>query len=169
MQLGGQRRSLTGTHRHATGTKAAERIVKIIGVCSGRGPDLRRTCCAPSATRTRDLLLRRHSRNVASHGSAWPHVQVSRIHHGWMWLGMALCLRSLAPRLAPGISLATLRFECSGPWGPPDGDPREACHAGPVESAAVMALRLPAAGRAWPDQPRSRAPGRWAMGVACLR
>jgi hypothetical protein len=97
--------------------------VRIISVCRRTWPDLRRRCCAPSATRTRDLLLRRHSRNVASHGSAWPHVQVSRIHHDWMWLGMALCLRSLAPRLAPGISLATLRFECSGPWGPPDGDP----------------------------------------------
>jgi hypothetical protein len=77
-------------------------------------PDLRGKRCAPSATRTRDLLLRRHSRNVASHGSAWPHVQVSGAHHGWMWLGMVLCLRSLAPHLAPRNSLATLRFECSG-------------------------------------------------------
>jgi hypothetical protein len=96
---------------HATGTKAPEGFMKIIPGGRRMRSDLRREGCAPSATRTRDLLLRRHSRNVASHGSAWPHVQVSWIHHGWMWLGMALCLRSLAPRLAPGISLATLRFE----------------------------------------------------------
>jgi len=43
--------------------------------------------CAPTATRTRDLLLRRHFRSVPG--------------RCWRWPGAALRLRSLAPRLAP--------------------------------------------------------------------
>src|SRR6202167_839362 len=42
-----------------SGTKAAERIVKIISVCSDIPSELQRRRRAPSATRTRDLLLRR--------------------------------------------------------------------------------------------------------------
>jgi hypothetical protein len=102
--------------------------------------------CAPSATRTRDL--RRHSRNVASDGSAWPHVQFSDTRHGWTWPGAALRLWSLAPRLAPGISLATLTFECSTPdaatgW-------RDRKHATPS--------RLNPAARSWRQRYRSDRP-----------
>jgi hypothetical protein len=48
-----------GTMMVATGTKGADRIVKIISVCSDVPSDLQRRRGAPSATRTRDLLLRR--------------------------------------------------------------------------------------------------------------
>jgi Phage integrase family len=54
-----KRRGSARSDRHATGTKAAWRIVKIIGVCGDTWPDLVIHSGAPSATRTRDLLLRR--------------------------------------------------------------------------------------------------------------
>ena len=57
--------------------------------------------CAPTATRTRDLLLRRHFRSVPRRCWMWPDVTFGCGDYGWTWPGAALCLRSLAPRLAP--------------------------------------------------------------------
>jgi len=57
--------------------------------------------CAPTATRTRDLLLRRQCRSVARRRLAWPDVPLRGSDNGWMWPGVARYLRSLAPRLAP--------------------------------------------------------------------
>jgi len=57
--------------------------------------------CAPTATRTRDLLLRRHFRSVPGRCWMWPDVPFDRSGNGWRWPGAALRLRSLAPRLAP--------------------------------------------------------------------
>ena len=64
-------------------------------------PDLGFKVCAPTATRTRDLLLRRHFRSVA--GRCWvpPDVPFGCSRNGRIWPGAAPCLRSLAPRLAP--------------------------------------------------------------------
>ena len=67
--------------------------------------------CAPTATRTRDLLLRRHSRSVAGRSPEWPDVPFDYSGNGWMWPGVAPCLWLLAPSWAPRISLATLMFE----------------------------------------------------------
>jgi hypothetical protein len=68
--------------------------------------------CAPTATRTRDLLLRRHSRNVVPYGPAWPDVPFGYSENGWMWPGVALRLWSLAPSLAPRniVSSANVRM-----------------------------------------------------------
>ena len=44
---------------HATGTESQASLMKIIAVGHEMGSDLRRRVSAPSATRTRDLLLRR--------------------------------------------------------------------------------------------------------------
>jgi hypothetical protein len=51
--------SRVGPIGRATGTKATERNVKIISACGDRTSDLCGERGAPSATRTRDLLLRR--------------------------------------------------------------------------------------------------------------
>jgi hypothetical protein len=56
---------------------------------------------APTATRTRDLLLRRHSRSVARYCRTWPDVPFSWNDNRWTWPGVAPYLRSLAPSLAP--------------------------------------------------------------------
>src|ERR1700676_202218 len=45
--------------------------------------------CAPTATRTRDLLLRRHFRSVAGWCRMWPDVPVDYSGNGWMRLGVA--------------------------------------------------------------------------------
>src|SRR5215469_10606462 len=50
---------------HATGTKAPEGLMKIVYGYRQTMPDLRWKQSAPSATRTRDLLLRRRFPNVA--------------------------------------------------------------------------------------------------------
>ena len=57
--------------------------------------------CAPTATRTRDLLLRRHFRSVPRRCWMWPDVPFGCGENGWNWPGVALCLWRLAPRLAP--------------------------------------------------------------------
>jgi len=77
-----------------------------------RYPGGRPLTCAPTATRTRDLLLRRQSRNAARRRPAWPDVPFSHSDHGRVWLDKALCLWSLAPRLAPRdlISNANIRI-----------------------------------------------------------
>jgi hypothetical protein len=54
--------------------------------------------CAPTATRTRDLLLRRHFQSVAGRCQMWPDVPFGYGESGWTWLGVAMWLRSLAPR-----------------------------------------------------------------------
>ena len=97
---------------HATGTAAP---VGIMTACPVRGkmlPDLGFQVCAPTATRTRDLLLRRHFRSVP--GQCWvrPDVPFGCGENGWRWPGVALCLRSLAPRLAPRdpVSNANVRM-----------------------------------------------------------
>jgi hypothetical protein len=48
--------------------------------------------CAPTATRTRDLLLRRHFRNVAWRCHMWPDVLFRYRENGWMWPVAALSL-----------------------------------------------------------------------------
>src|ERR1035441_10621489 len=55
---------------------------------------------APTATRTRDLLLRRHSRNVAGRRQTWPDVPSSCTDSSWLWPDVAPQLGSLAPREA---------------------------------------------------------------------
>ena len=50
---------------HGSGTRPRARLMKITSVWSETGPDLRWNVSAPSATRTRDLLLRRHNRPSA--------------------------------------------------------------------------------------------------------
>src|ERR1700693_4784362 len=66
----------------------------------------------PTATRTRDLLLRRHFRNAPGRCWVWPHVAFRWSDNGWMCPGVALCLWSLAPSLAPRdlISDANVRM-----------------------------------------------------------
>jgi len=66
---------------------------------------------APSAIRTRDLLLRRHSPGVAGWGWMWPDVPLSCTGSGWTWLSVARDLPSLAPPLAPRHLVACLMFE----------------------------------------------------------
>src|SRR5438552_1269076 len=56
---------------------------------------------APSAIRTRDLLLRRHSPDVAGRRRVWPDVAFSCTDSGWTWPGVAQYLPTLAPHLAP--------------------------------------------------------------------
>jgi hypothetical protein len=67
--------------------------------------------CAPSAIRTRDLLLRRHSPDVARCGWAWPDVPFTCTDNRWSWPGVARYLPALAPHLAPRhlISAANVR------------------------------------------------------------
>jgi len=60
--------------------------------------DLRLKMRAPTATRTRDLLLRRHFRIVAEWCRVWPDMPFRRSGNRWTWPGVALCLWSLAPR-----------------------------------------------------------------------
>jgi hypothetical protein len=68
----------------------------------------------PTATRTRDLLLRRHFRSVAEHRRTWPDVPLGLIGSGCMCLvEPAICGRWL-PFWLPGIPLATLMFGCPG-------------------------------------------------------
>jgi hypothetical protein len=50
---------------HATGTKSETSLLKITHGSPETGPDLHWNGSAPSATRTRDLLLRRHNRPSA--------------------------------------------------------------------------------------------------------
>jgi hypothetical protein len=50
---------------HGSGTRRGRRLMKIISGYRNARSDLRRRVGAPSATRTRDLLLRRHSRMSA--------------------------------------------------------------------------------------------------------
>lgn len=79
--------------------------------------------CAPTATRTRDLLLRRHFRSVAVGCWMSPDVLFGCSRNGRIWPGVAPCLRSLAPRLAPRdlVSDANVRM-LGGPE--PSRDPR---------------------------------------------
>ena len=68
--------------------------------------------CAPTATRTRDLLLRRHFRDAAWQRPMWPNVGSGCSDIGWMWPGIALCSWPLAPSLAPRdmVSSANVRI-----------------------------------------------------------
>jgi hypothetical protein len=68
---------------------------------TNRAVDLPVASCAPSAIRTRDLLLRRHSPDLARCGWMWPDVALSCTDSGWMWPGDARYLPPLAPHLAP--------------------------------------------------------------------
>jgi len=97
LELCSQRERLTQPNGHATGTKAAERFVKIIRLFGRMQPGLRRRDSAPSATRTRDLLLRRHSVGVACHRPIWPDVGSSSGASGWVW--PEIVLRHANPRL----------------------------------------------------------------------
>src|SRR6516164_5780438 len=68
--------------------------------------------CAPTATRTRDLLLRRHYQSVPGRCWTWPDVPFQCSEIGWAWPGVALWLWSLAPSLAPRniVSSANVRM-----------------------------------------------------------
>jgi hypothetical protein len=95
----------------ATGTTTAASVMTAHPGAAKIGPDLGFKPCAPTATRTRDLLLRRHFPNVASRRSRWPDMGPSRSENGWMWTDVAWCQWSLAPRLAPRkiVSRANVR------------------------------------------------------------
>jgi hypothetical protein len=56
--------------------------------------------CAPTATRTRDVLLRRHYRDGARWRSAWPDVPFRCTGSGRTWPSVAWRLGPLAPSLA---------------------------------------------------------------------
>ena len=56
---------------------------------------------APGGTRTPGPLLRRHTLTVARRRWVWPGRLFSCGDGGWTWLGIARCLPSLAPHLAP--------------------------------------------------------------------
>jgi hypothetical protein len=131
---------------HATGTAAPERIMT---ACAGLDEMLaelviRRS--APTGTRTRDLLLRRHFRNVPGWCWAWPDVPFRWSGNGWGCPDVALYLWSLAPRLAPRISLAALMFECSWPEADPVSPSRRPIRLGQTRPAAARPLRLVKAG-----------------------
>jgi hypothetical protein len=73
--------------------------------------------CAPSATRTRDLLLRRHYPNVARHRPMSPDVGSSRNENRWTSPDVAWCRWALAPSLAPrdivsGANFRTISALC---------------------------------------------------------
>jgi hypothetical protein len=85
----------------ATGTKQERGFVKITGSGRETGLELGSHGCAPGASRTRDLLLRRHIRQVAQRRWTWPDVPLRSSGCGWMWPGVAWWLGSLAPSLAP--------------------------------------------------------------------
>ena len=85
---------------------------KMIRASDGRmGCDLEIRMGAPSAIRTRDLLLRRHSPTVALRCHTWPDVPFTCTNSGRTWPGVAQHLSLLAPRLAPQnlVSLAHVR------------------------------------------------------------
>ena len=64
--------------------------------------DLRLKVCAPTATRTRDLLLTvRHFRSMPGRCWVWPDVPLGHGDEGWRWPDVARRLWSLAPSLAP--------------------------------------------------------------------
>jgi len=107
LELCSQRERLTQPNGHATGTKAAERVVKIIRVFGRMRPGLRRRDSAPSATRTRDPLLRRHSVGVACHRPIWPDVGSSSSESGWVW--PEIVLRHANPGSAAKQSHAATR------------------------------------------------------------
>jgi len=69
--------------------------------------------CAPTATRTRDLLLRRQTRDTAGRRPAWPDVPLSSTSSRLMWPDVAPHLRSLAPSLAPRTLVRLLMFDQS--------------------------------------------------------
>jgi hypothetical protein len=85
----------------ATGTAAPDGIVTACPILGRMMADLGVQFCAPTATRTRDLLLRRQSRIVVRRRPVRPDVPFIGSENGWTWPGAALCLWSLAPRLAP--------------------------------------------------------------------
>ena len=80
----------------------------------GTDPATRRQRPQPATTRTARISrrgdhppgvkwLRRHFRSVAGRRPISPDVPSGRSENGWTWLGMALCLWSLAPRQAPRV------------------------------------------------------------------
>ena len=66
-----------------------------------KGAGVRMSSCVPSRTRTYGLLLRRHFRGEALRRPMWPGVGSGCSANARMWPGVALCMWSLAPRLAP--------------------------------------------------------------------
>jgi hypothetical protein len=66
----------------ATGTATAARLVTARLGLVKMPPDLGFKVCAPTATRTRDLLLRRHFRSVPGGCPAWPDVPFSQYRQG---------------------------------------------------------------------------------------
>ena len=104
--------------------------------------------CAPTATRTRDLLLRRHFRSVPVRCYTWPDVPFGRGANGWMRPGVALTLWSLAPRLAPRnhVSNANVRIARKPALASPAGSRRREqpgpAVRGPRQSDGPIAARL---------------------------
>jgi hypothetical protein len=100
-----------------------------------KGAGVRTLSCAPSRTRTYGLLLRRHFRSVAGRCQVWPDVPFGCSGYSWGWPGVALCLWSLAPRLAPRdlVSSANVRMirTDASPSTAPAGNPSGLSRAGP--------------------------------------
>ena len=97
--------------------------------------------CAPTATRTRDLLLRRHSRNGARWCLAWPDVPFCGSDNGWAWPDVALCLWSLAPRSAPRDLVSKANVRRPGPDAITGREPRNRPH--PDERGRACGGRRP--------------------------
>ena len=62
------------------------------------GPGFLDAAAFPEISFRSELLLRRHFRSVAGWCQVWPDVPVRYSGNGWMRLGVAQCLSSLAPR-----------------------------------------------------------------------
>ena len=112
----------------------------------------RNVTCAPTATRTRDLLLRRHSRNAAESRLISPDVLFVCSKNRWLRPGIAWWLWSLAPRLAPQNLISDMTFEAQDRRGgelPVDCllRPRVRCAALPPSRPAHAAQRFCSGGR----------------------
>jgi hypothetical protein len=71
--------------------------------------------CAPTATRTRDLLLRRHSRSAARHRPAWPDVPFSCSDNSSTWPEAGPAPTVVGSQFGSQESLAPLMFERPDP------------------------------------------------------
>ena len=84
--------------------------------------------CAPTATRTRGLLLRRHFGSVARRCRASSDVPFRWSDGGWTWPGVARCLRSLAPVWLPPDLVNNANVRTIGDLMRSQGRVRRGCH-----------------------------------------
>ena len=66
-----------------SGTAAPDGIMTMCSILGRISADLASWMCAPTATRTRDLLLRRHFRSVPGWCHMWPDVPFRHYENGW--------------------------------------------------------------------------------------